>query len=272
MGYLNLALLAMRPMLKSKLIIREANTVAATEAMLPRWLPARWSYRILYPRANAVVAPTDEIKEQIATFVSKAAAPLVIANPVDEQTLRQRATPPARPAGRGLVIVGAGRLTTQKGFDRLLEIVPLLPADARLFIFGDGGDRPFLNERVRSLGLADRVSFAGFNASLPASIAGADVFVLPSRWEGLSNVSLEALAVGTPVIAAEEAGLQEVARAAPAGAVTIAAVGPDFATAISRIQPNNAGQSVPRPSLLPAKYRTANAAAEFANLLLRVAA
>ena len=272
MGYLNLAILASLPAHKARAIVREANALSATKAAMPGWLPTDLLYRYLYPRAAAIIAPTSSISRQIQAVVPKATGISVIANPVDEASLRQRANSSIRPPGKGLVVVGAGRLTAQKGFDRLVDLVPLLPADARLFIFGEGGDRDLLLQRVEARGLADRVFFPGYSTDLPAIIAGADVFVLPSRWEGLSNVALESLAVGTPVVASVEASLEEVARAAPAGAITIAPVGPSFAAAIAEIAVDQKRCSAPRPSLLPTSYRQVNAAGEFARLLERVAA
>lgn len=271
MGYLNLALLAARPLLKSKLIVREANAISATRSVLP-WLPAGWLYRKLYPLADAIVAPTDAIQQQILAAVPRAQAVLVIANPVDEDLLRRRANPSKKPRGDGLSIVGAGRLTAQKGFDRLIEIMPLFPPNARLVIFGEGEARSALERQIEALGLADRVSLPGHSSDLPACIAGADVFVLPSRWEGLSNVSLEALAVGTPVIASDEANLEGLAREAPAGAVKIVPVGKEFADAIAQAPLDRGLRTEPRSSLLPARYRSANATAEFSALLRRVAA
>ena len=274
MGYLNLALLAARPLLHDnvRLVIREANVLSATVQILPRWLPARHLYRTLYPFAAAILAPTATIQKQIVDAVPGAKSVAVIPNPVDEATLRRSACPPVRPPGKGRVLVGAGRLTGQKGFDRLIDIMPSLPADARLIVCGEGGDRASLERRVTVLGLTDRVSFPGYRKDLPAVIAGADAFVLPSRWEGLSNVSLESLALGTPVIASEEANLDEVAGALPPGSVTIAPLGPAFASAITAIAPSTPDRETPRPSLLPPRYRLENAVHEFAALLIRMAA
>jgi len=274
MGYLNLTLLALRPLLKGRprIVVREANVVAATLRELPFGALAPCFYRVLYPRADAIVSPVRTIAAEIARVAPGAVSrTVVIANPVNEAQLRRRATPLQRPPGDGLVLLGAGRLTRQKGFDRLIELMPQLPQDARLTIYGEGPDRAALQQRIAELKLGERVRLEAFSATLPAAMGGADVFVLPSRWEGLPNVVLEALALGTPVIASDEADVKDVARAAPPGAVTIAAVGPAFADAIRGRTPAASAFAEPRPSLLPAAYRSDAVVAHFAALLTRTA-
>ncbi len=272
MGYLNLMLLAARPLLNGSMrfVIREANALSATAQTLPRWLPAQWLYRLLYPHAAAIIAPTAAVQAQLKAAVPRAKTISVIPNPVDEQALRQCASGPLSPRGNGVVMVGAGRLTAQKGFDRLLDIMPSLPADTRLVIYGEGEDRAALSRKIGALGLEKRVTLAGYSTALPAALAGADVFVLPSRWEGLSNVSLEALALGTPVIASMEAELDEVAVDASPGAVTIAPMGAAFKAALTSVAAGEDRRG-PRPSLLPVRYRLDSAVAEFAALLVGVA-
>jgi glycosyltransferase involved in cell wall biosynthesis len=271
MGYINLALLAARPLLPSgtRIVVREANVVSATNAAFPAWVPTRCCYRTLYPGAAAIIAPRQPIADEIARAAPAAASRIVVLpNPADQAKQRSLATPVQRPPGPGLNIVAAGRLTWQKGFDRLIDLVPQLPNDAQVTIFGEGPDRSALEARARALGVNNRVALPGFSPSLAAAIAGADVFVLPSRWEGLSNVTLEALALGIPVVASDEAGVEEIARAAPQS-VTIARLDASFAAAITRYQP--ASGPTLRPSLLPAEYRAENVAARFNDLLLRVA-
>ena len=85
-------------------------------------------------------------------------------------------------------------------------------------IFGDGPDRAALNALAAAEGRAEQVRIAPFTRDLPAALAGADACLLPSRWEGQSNVALESLACGTPVVATPEAGaIAELAAEAPAG-------------------------------------------------------
>jgi glycosyltransferase involved in cell wall biosynthesis len=117
----------------------------------------------------------------------------------------------------GTVIVGAaGRLATPKGFDVLLRAMRLLvdrapEARLQLWLAGDGQERAALESLATSLGLADRVRFLGHcgQAAMARFWAAIDLFVLPSRWEGLPFVVLEAMAHAKPVVATTVDGVPE---------------------------------------------------------------
>lgn len=115
--------------------------------------------------------------------------------------------------GGGPIILGAGRLSPEKGFAVLVEaaghLVRQQPA-ARLVVCGDGPDRAMLERRVAACGLRDRVRFPGFRSDLDGLLPWADVVVLPSLTEGLPNVALEAAAAGVPVVATAVGGTPEV--------------------------------------------------------------
>jgi glycosyltransferase involved in cell wall biosynthesis len=275
MGYLNLALLACRPLLPRgmRLIVREANTAASTSAALPGWLPSRTLYRALYPRADGIVCPSQAIADELESMAPCVRGLLaIIANPVDVDALRRRALSIRRTPGSGLRLVAVGRLTRQKGLDRLIELLPSLPPDLRLDVLGDGAERTMLDTRLGALGLADRVVFHGFTADAAAWIAGADALVLPSRWEGLPNVVLESLALGTPVIASEEANVAEVGARAATGAIAITSVKNGFVNSISQLRPDPKPRMTPRASLLPAAYGLEDVIARWQQLLARFSA
>jgi glycosyltransferase involved in cell wall biosynthesis len=123
-----------------------------------------------------------------------------------------------RPPSR--VIVAAGRLSPEKGFDVLIEAAAsVLAADpaAGIVIFGEGPLRPELERQVRDRGLAGRVVLPGFRSDLDALLAAADVVTLPSFTEGLPNVALEASAAGIPVVATAVGGTPEVIAAGDTG-------------------------------------------------------
>lgn len=110
---------------------------------------------------------------------------------------------PDRPKGRA-TIGTLGRLAHEKGVDVLVEALARLRATgtaADLVIGGTGPDGETLRERVRALGLGDRVRFLGGIDDRPAFFAGLDVFVSPSRRETFGLVLAEAMACGVPVVA-----------------------------------------------------------------------
>jgi glycosyltransferase involved in cell wall biosynthesis len=267
-GALNLALLALKPLLPGgmRLVVREANTPHrhASGGAGKRFY--RWAYPRLYRRAATVIVPAAYLLRELAEdFGVPSEKIAILHNPVDMAALAAAAKEPMRAPGAGPRFVAVGRLTHQKGFDRLIEMMAAVPSDARLTILGDGPDRAALEAQRAALGLAERVALPGFAADAPRHIAGADALLLPSRWEGLPNVALEALALGTPVIATPEAGgIGEIASLAPTGAVTLAKAGEEFVAAMARVPIVPSGA---RPSLLPDAFRLDHAAAKFAQLL-----
>jgi glycosyltransferase involved in cell wall biosynthesis len=102
------------------------------------------------------------------------------------------------------VLVAAGRLLSQKGFDMLLDAFALVHArhpDWQLWIFGSGPWQKRLTARIDHLGLAGRAHLKGSTTSLDKQFAAASIFVLSSRFEGLPMVLLEAMAAGLPPVA-----------------------------------------------------------------------
>ena len=255
-GHVNLALLAMRPLLPAgtRLIIREANTpsLALRRGRVPAPALTRRAYRLLYPTADLMLCQHQSMADEMgARFGVPTNRIVVLPNPVN--SARARADPPRRDPGPGRRFVAAGRLTRQKGFDRLIDMIAAGSADDHLCLFGDGPDRAALESRARAHGARGRIRFAGFNPAPWSFYAGADAVLVPSRWEGLPNVALEALACGTPVIVTPESGgIAEVAAAAPKGAVTLAAWEDAFRNALTKVVPSPVDEA--RPSLLPAQY------------------
>jgi glycosyltransferase involved in cell wall biosynthesis len=254
MGYLNLAVLALRPLLHGpvRIVVREANSPAASLAATNRPRAAAWACRRLYPKADAVVAGSRAVVRELAglTGLGRIA---VLPNPVDVAAVRAAAARPAREPGPGRRFVAAGRLVPQKGYDRLIRLLPALAPEDHLTILGEGPARDALMALAIEVGVADRIAMPGFAPAPWAAMAGADALVLPSRWEGMPNAALEALACGTPVLATPEAGgIAELAAEAPPGAVTIAAPDDAFAAALLAVRP--APPQGLRPSLLPARY------------------
>ncbi|CAM3055070.1 hypothetical protein SPAN111604_01450 [Sphingomonas antarctica] len=119
------------------------------------------------------------------------------------------------------MLLTVGRLAVQKDHATLLDALALLKDRRwRLTLVGEGPLRADLERQAARLGLASRITFAGFVDPLP-HYAAADLFVLPSRWEGFPAVALEALAAGLPVIATNCApGLTQLLAGLPLPATT----------------------------------------------------
>jgi glycosyltransferase involved in cell wall biosynthesis len=112
------------------------------------------------------------------------------------------------------LVLAAARHEYQKGLDLLLRAFPqVLRArpDALLVLAGREGDAtPALNAIVTALGLARSVRFLGVRDDVPDLLTGADVFVMPSRWEGFGGTLLEAMALETPIVAHDLPPIREV--------------------------------------------------------------
>jgi glycosyltransferase involved in cell wall biosynthesis len=132
-----------------------------------------------------------------------------IANPIDGGWVDARtAEGPPTPLRGAPRLLAVGRLERQKGFDVLVRALPAVRAahpEAHVTVLGDGGQRGDLEALARELGVADAITFAGNDPNPFRAYAGADLLVAPSRWEGLSNTMLEALAAGLPVVGADGA-------------------------------------------------------------------
>lgn len=129
---------------------------------------------------------------------------------IDVDAIRSRAVggAPASLRGARPLLVGCGPVSTHKGFDRTILAVAELRdrgVEVDLVVIGPPGD-DFENVSglVRSRGLADRVTFITHQVDAVSYIAQADAFVHAARYESVGLVLLEALSVGTPVIAHDE--------------------------------------------------------------------
>jgi glycosyltransferase involved in cell wall biosynthesis len=171
-------------------------------------------YRVLYPRADAVICQTRAMAAELVPLLGSADTLRVLPNPVDVDAIRGIAdNSSCRWAGPGPHLLTAGRLVHEKGFDLLIEALALLrrrfpPAD--LVILGLGREKPALGDLAKRLDLEKTVRFEGYDPNPAAWYCGASLFVLSSRVEGLPNALLEAAAAGLPIVATQASeGIRE---------------------------------------------------------------
>ncbi len=110
------------------------------------------------------------------------------------------------------VVLTVARMTAQKGHDTLIGAWPAVLASrpsARLVLAGDGPLRDSLRERAQALGVGQSILFLGYRDDVPDLLGAADVFALPSLFEGLPLAVLEAMAAGLPVVATATGGTDE---------------------------------------------------------------
>src|SRR5215216_2256708 len=110
-------------------------------------------------------------------------------------------------------VLFVGRLAPQKGVGTLVEAAGLLKdPSAQVLLVGDGPERPKLEREAKRIGVGDRVRFLGFFAHdrLPAVLAHADLLVLPSLYEELGTVLLEAMQAALPIVASKTGGIPDV--------------------------------------------------------------
>jgi glycosyltransferase involved in cell wall biosynthesis len=177
-----------------------------------------WRNRFIYAgAASRAVAISEAVAAHLAACGVPAGAIRVVPSAVDPAQLRPARTRAAvreaegSPAGAACLLCAAA-LIHRKGIDVLLEAAARLSARGlapELWLAGDGPERVALEASARSLGLAARARFRGARDDVPDLLAACDVFVLPSRREGLGVAALEAMALARPVVASRVGGLAE---------------------------------------------------------------
>lgn len=225
--------------------------------LAPAWDTLR---RFCYPLAAAIAVQTADVRDYFAPGLRGRCA--VIPNPV---------LPPEpgelEPAILGTLegwrrhgrrtLLGMGRLVPQKGFDLLLQaFADLAPAhdDWRLMVLGEGPERSRLEAQARELCLADLAVFPGRTARPGAALRLADLFVLPSRYEGFPNALCDALACGVPAVACDcPSGPADIVRSGVDGLLVPPDEVPALSAALARLmedEPLRRGMAARAPEVL----------------------
>jgi glycosyltransferase involved in cell wall biosynthesis len=196
----------------TRLIVNEQNTISLEVSHTPR-LRHRLVPRLVrrfYPWADEIVAVSRGAADDLVRTVGLARDRVrVIHNPIVTPELRELAAAPLdHPwfrSGEPPVLVAVGRLAPQKDFATLISAVARVrkARPVRLVILGEGEERAHLESLVADLRLSGTVDLPGWVPNPYPYMVRAAAFVLPSRWEGLPSVLIEALFCGVPVVATD---------------------------------------------------------------------
>ena len=203
---------------KAGLLARFAAKLAATPAV---FTAHTWSFADGIPRLQRWLSIPLERLASVASSkiitVSQANTVLALKKSVSNETaliriwngvpdLPGRAHPGSRPQA---TLITAARFVPQKDHLLLLSALREIEGNWRLLLVGDGPLRSRVEQAARDYGLSSRIHFLGQRDDIHSLLTSADLFILPSKWEGLPLSILEAMRAGLPVIATEIGGVAE---------------------------------------------------------------
>lgn len=213
-----------------------------------RWLlgPKRLTYRAMYRHGSRIahlVAVSDDVAAAIRERIRPAAGHLhAIPNGVDVDRYTGASAAGLREeldvAAGDLLVVCVAKMLEQKGHRHLIDALAgeeLGRLPVQIVLVGDGPLRDEIRARALAAGVGERIRFAGNRSDIPALLAAADAFVLPSLWEGLPMALLEAMAAGLATVATSVSGVREVVQDGRDGLLVPPADPAALATALARI-------------------------------------
>ncbi len=235
----NLLAVAARPLsgVSCRVVLREACVARNTTGMA-----RRWAVSLFYRHADAVVAVAGGVAQDLVSVFSVPAGRVhPLPSPIDLARVQILAREvPIHPwcvrSDRPLIVT-AGRLVAQKDHGMLIRAVAgvRVRRPVRLLILGEGPERPALEALVEELGLGEAVAMPGALPNPYPCMASGQVFALSSRWEGMPVALIEAMALGTPVVATDcHSGPRELLHGGALGALVPVGDSVAMADAIER--------------------------------------
>lgn len=185
----------------------------------------RWHIRLLMPLLRKGFREADVV-QTISTFLAKWARAagfrgplLVVPNGVDTRHFSQESPQSVINEIKDMLgkrmgdvfLITTSRLVHKNAIDDVIRALAKLPSNVRFIVLGTGPDEAMLRALSKKEGVADRVEFLGqiSHAEMPKYLKASDIFIRPSRSEGMGNSFIEAMAAGLPVIATQEGGLSD---------------------------------------------------------------
>ncbi|MBB6030465.1 glycosyltransferase [Oceanithermus desulfurans] len=174
----------------------------------------KWVHKLAFTFCQVVpVSISEEVATTVKALYGSDLYTPIVYNGIT--TARFSTGGPASKRGERLVLIHVGRFAPQKNHDLLIQGFALALARhpyLELWLVGDGHLRPHIQSLVQELSLQKHVRFLGLRKDIPELMKQADVFLLPSDWEGVPLVVLEAMAAGKPVVATSVGGVPELVK------------------------------------------------------------
>jgi glycosyltransferase involved in cell wall biosynthesis len=178
---------------------------------------ARIIYYIGSRLSKTVVVNSASLASSVTQNVGRRKAVKILQNNIEEQDIPERykaRTMLANTCGfcEDRFIIGyVGTFKPRKQVWQVIDIFnDVRDTPSVLVLVGDGADRELVFKRMREFSLEDRIHWLGWQPEVGELIAGMDITILPSRFEGSPNAVLESISVGTPVIGAKVMGIEDI--------------------------------------------------------------
>lgn len=176
-------------------LFKRAFTTADTIQVISTFL-GKWAKRMGYPR-EPVLVPNAVNTAHFAQYVSEEDVALV------KKSLGKKSG--------DVFMVTTSRMVHKNALDDVISALPLLPPSVHFLIYGGGPDKEKLEALAEALGVTSRTHFNGLigHKEMPTMLHACDIFIRPSRSEGMGNSFVEAMAAKLPVIATQEGGIAD---------------------------------------------------------------
>lgn len=165
-----------------------------------------------YRTFDKVICVSENVRESFREMFGNTPESVVVYNTIDDAEIRKKAEQPCPLRPRKMTALAIGRLTDQKGFDRLLDAHTKLQReglDYDLWILGDGPDRKKLEKQIQDNHLQESVRLLGFASNPYPYLKACDFYVCSSRYEGMSTTVIESLILGKPIVTTDCTGMRE---------------------------------------------------------------
>lgn len=178
-----------------------------------------------YRKYDRIICVSEDVMNSYKKLFGNVPSSMVLHNTVDDITIKEKAGRPLPSFAekRRAVVATLGRLTKQKGYDRLLKVHKQLVEagfEYDLWILGEGEERPCLEAFIKDNGLQDSVRLFGFQSNPYPFVKAADLLVCSSRYEGFSTFVTEGLILGKPIVTTDCTGMREILGDSEYGLIT----------------------------------------------------